>query len=257
MTAPLKLAVSACFFHADAARPIFTGKTLEYIEQSVAHWVMSQGDLAVMVPAPENAGRLADYAAWLDGLVLMGGSDVWPGSYGEAPLDPRWNGDRIRDEYEIALTRAFVAAGKPVFGVCRGLQLLNVAFGGTLYQDIATQSPTALKHRDAALYDRLFHRVVFEPGTGLAELYAGQPGATVNSVHHQAIKDLAPDFSVEARCPDDGTIEAVRWQGSSYVAAVQWHPEFHAGVSEPALIDDAPLLADFRAACLALKNKQP
>jgi putative glutamine amidotransferase len=246
---PLKLAVSACFFHADPARPIFTGKTLQYIEQSVAHWVMSQGDLAVMVPSPEQADRLADYARWLDGLVLMGGADLWPGSYGEQPLQERWAGDRVRDEYEIALTRAFVDAGKPVFGVCRGLQLLNVAFGGTLYQDIKTQRPEALTHRDAALYDELFHRVDFEPGTRLATLYAGQAGATVNSVHHQGIKDLAGDFTIEARCPDDGTIEAVRWRGASYVAAVQWHPEFHTDKTEPGLIDDGPLLADFRAAC--------
>jgi len=254
--APLKLAVSACFFHADPARPIFTGKTLQYVEQSVARWVMSQGDLAVMVPSPENAGRLAEYARWLDGLVLMGGSDLWPGSYGETALDPRWNGDRVRDEYEIALARAFVAAGKPVFGVCRGLQLLNVAFGGTLYQDIATQRPDALKHRDAVLYDQLFHRVEFEPGTRLAQLYEGQPQAiNVNSVHHQGIKDLARDFTIEARCPDDGTIEAVRWRGASYVAAVQWHPEFHVGVSAPGLIDDAPLLADFRAACTAAQHR--
>jgi putative glutamine amidotransferase len=250
----LKLAVSACFFHADTARPIFTGKTLQYIEESVARWVMSQGDLAVMVPSPERASRLAEYAQWLDGLVLMGGADVWPGSYGEAPLQERWNGDRVRDEYEIALTRAFVAAGKPVFGVCRGLQLLNVAFGGTLYQDIGTQRPEALKHRDPALYDRLFHRVEIEPGTRLARLYPGRPQASVNSVHHQGIKDLARDFAVEARCPDDGTIEAVRWRGASFVAAVQWHPEFHMGLSEPGLIDDAPLLADFRAECLAARN---
>ena len=251
---PLKLAVSACFFHADPARPIFTGKTLLYIEQSVARWVMSQGDLAVMVPSPERAERLDDYARWLDGLVLMGGSDLWPGSYGEEPLDPRWHGDRVRDEYEMALARAFIAAGKPVFGVCRGLQLLNVAFGGTLWQDIATQRPEALKHRDAALYDQLFHRVDFAPGTRLAQLYAGQRGAVVNSVHHQGIKDLAPEFVVEARAPDDGSIEAVRWQGSGYVAAVQWHPEFHVGATAPELIDDAPLLADFRAACHAARS---
>ena len=251
MGTSLKLAVSACFFHADPARPIFTGKTLQYVEQSVARWVMSQGDLAVMVPSPEPLARVAEYAAWLDGLVLMGGSDLWPGSYGEDPLDPRWHGDRVRDEYEMALAHAFVAAGKPVFGVCRGLQLLNVAFGGTLYQDIATQRPEALKHRDAALYDQLFHPIAFEPGTRLAALYAGQDGATVNSVHHQGIKDLARDFTVEARCPDDGTIEAVRWRGDSYLAAVQWHPEFHVGASAPGLIDDAPLLADFRAACAA------
>ena len=184
----------------------------------------------------------------------MGGSDLWPGSYGEEPLDPRWHGDRVRDEYEMALARAFIAQGKPVFGVCRGLQLLNVAFGGTLWQDIATQRPEALKHRDPALYDRLFHRVDFEPGSRLAQLYAGQPGAVVNSVHHQGIKDLAREFVVEARAPDDGSVEAVRGQGPGYVAAVQWHPEFHTGANAPGLIDDAPLLADFRAACHAARS---
>ncbi len=257
---PLKLGVSACFFHADDKRPIFTGKTLQYIEQSVAHWVMSQGDLAVMIPSPESSAHLDDYAQWLDGLVLMGGSDVWPGSYGEEPLDPRWNGDRIRDEYEMALARAFVAAGKPVFGVCRGLQLLNVAFGGTLLQDIPTLRPESVKHRDAGLYDQLFHPLSIEPGTRLAQLYEGRLQPTVNSVHHQGIKDLAPGFVVEARCPTDNMIEAVRLQRSdAWVAAVQWHPEFHrttvqAGTPEADLIDDAPLLADFRAACQAARR---
>ena len=156
MTDKLKIGISACFFHADAARPIFSGKTLQYIEQSIAHWVASQGALPVMIPSPEGATSrgtvaLADYAAWLDGLVLMGGSDVWPGSYGEEPIKPQWSGDRIRDEYEAALTRTFVAAGKPVFGVCRGLQLLNVAFGGTLLQDIGTQQPQSQVHRDAVI----------------------------------------------------------------------------------------------------------
>ncbi len=249
MSERLKIGISACFFHADAARPIFSGKTLQYIEQSIAHWVASQGALPVMIPSPagetsRGAVALADYAGWLDGLVLMGGSDVWPGSYGEEPLEPQWSGDRIRDEYETALTRAFVAAAKPVFGVCRGLQLLNVAFGGTLLQDISSQQPQALTHRDAGLYDRNFHALEIVPGTRLAQLYAGTSRATVNSVHHQGIKALATDFVVEARCPDDQMIEAVRWRGASFVAAVQWHPEFH-DPADRTLIDDAPILADF------------
>jgi putative glutamine amidotransferase len=253
----LKIGISACFFHADPARPIFTGKTLQYIEQSVAHWVMSSGALAVMIPNPEGDTRrgdvtLAHYAQWLDGLVLEGGSDVWPGSYGEAPLDPRWNGDRVRDEYEKALTAAFMAEGKPVFGVCRGLQLLNVAFGGTLYQDIATQRPGAPPHREASLYDRHFHDVAFVPGTRLAELYPGVARAKVNSVHHQAIKELAPGFVVEARSPD-GLIEAVRRPGDTYVAAVQWHPEFHR--NDLGTLDDRAILQDFLDAAAAATTR--
>ena len=154
-------AISACFFHADAKRPIFTGKTLQYVEQSIAHWVQSAGALALMIPSPDGPTKrtdvtLHDYAAALDGLVLQGGSDVWPGSYGEEPLKPEWSGDRVRDEYEIALLRAFIDAGKPVFGVCRGLQVINVAFGGTLYQDITAQQPEVSRIATRRCTTRIF-----------------------------------------------------------------------------------------------------
>jgi putative glutamine amidotransferase len=253
----VKVGISACFFHADPKRPIFTGKTLQYLEQSIAHWVMSTGAIAVMIPSPTGDTQKGDvgldhYAAWLDALVLEGGSDVWPGSYGEEPLDERWRGDRVRDEYEKALLQAFASRGKPVLGVCRGLQLMNVAFGGTLLQDIDTQRPGEVRHRDAGLYDRNVHEVEFFPGTRLAEVFSGLSSATVNSVHHQAIKDLAPGFVVEARCPRDGLIEAIRRPGRPYMAAVQWHPEFHR--RGEGTLDDRPLLDDFLQAARAART---
>lgn len=250
-----RIGISACFFHADPARPIFTGKTLQYVEQSIVHWVQSAGALALVIPSPEGPTKrgdvtLADYAAMLDGLVLEGGSDMWPGSYGETPLAAEWNGDRIRDEYEIALLRAFVDAGKPVLGICRGLQVINVAYGGTLYQDIATQKPGAMSHREAALYDQHFHAIEFVAGGRLARLYPGVARGTVNSVHHQGIRELAPGFAVEAVAADDGIIEAIRWEGPSYLAAVQWHPEFHDWRAQHLLSGD-PVLADFLQAARA------
>src|SRR5690349_11453776 len=135
----LKIGLSACFSHADPARSLFTNKTLQYVEQSITHWLMSAGAMVVMVPCPTGATargdtKLSHYAEWLDGVVMHGGADVWPGSYGEVPLKDAWVGDRIRDLYDLALVEAFEQAGKPIFGVCRGLQLINVAFGGTLYQ---------------------------------------------------------------------------------------------------------------------------
>ena len=235
-------------------------KSVHYLEQSVAHWIIRGGACAVMVPAVDSTGaathadlNLSHYAQALDGLVLQGGNDVAPQTYGESPLDPAWAGDRVRDVYEMELIAAFVAAGKPVFGVCRGFQLLNVSFGGTLLQDIAHQQPEALLHRDGGKYEQHFHQIAFEPGSRLAGLYPGQPHATVNSIHHQGIKDLAPGFVVEARCPDDGMIEAIRRPGPGYVAAVQWHPEFH-DPADSATFDDTPLLMDFLAAARAARS---
>ena len=246
----LKIGISACFQHADPKRQLFTGKTLQYVEQSIVHWVMSTGALAVMVPSPTGETQRGDatlehYAQWLDGLVLHGGADVSPLSYGEQPLHEKWSGDRIRDEYEIALVNAFEREGKPVFGVCRGLQLMNVAYGGTLYQDIETQVPGALRHRDAEVYDQNFHSVEIVPGSRLAALYPDAGRVRVNSIHHQAIKDLAPGFAVEAISHEDGLVEAIRRQDTHkpYLAAVQWHPEFHRSGSKA--IDDASLLDDF------------
>ncbi|HQD14486.1 MAG: gamma-glutamyl-gamma-aminobutyrate hydrolase family protein [Comamonadaceae bacterium] len=257
----LKIGISACFLHPDAQRSVFAFKTLQYIEQSMAHWVMSAGALPVMIPSPEgDTARgdvgLDDYAQWLDGLVMHGGADVWPGSYGEEPLQPHWSGDRVRDEYEIALVKAFSAADKPVFGICRGLQLINVAFGGTLYQDISTQQPGALVHRDGQIYDNNFHTLDIVPGSRLSRLLPDASSYKINSIHHQGIKDLAPGFAVEARCPDDGMIEAIRLCGNDagrpWVAAVQWHPEFHK--PEQGVIDDAPILNDFLAAARATRS---
>lgn len=254
----LKIGLSACFWHPSPARGAFASKTLQYVEQSMAHWVMAQGALPVMIPSPAGDTargdiQLDDYARWLDGLVLQGGADVWPGSYGEEPLQENWRGDRIRDEYETALVKAFVAAGKPVFGVCRGLQLINVAFGGTLLQDIPTQRPDALVHRDAETYDGNFHQLDIVPNTRLAALLNEATSHKINSIHHQGIKNLAPGFVVEAQCPDDGMIEAIRYTGPAYVAAVQWHPEFHQAAL--GTLDDTPLLTDFLAAAQAARAK--
>lgn len=235
-------------------------KNLHYLEQSVAHWVLSGHAMAVMVPAVTRDSivtrsdlDLDDYAATLDGLLLQGGNDVAPEAYGESPLHPDWAGDRVRDEYEMELIDAFVRAGKPVFGICRGLQLLNVMFGGTLLQDIATQRPESLAHRDGSAFERHFHPVQLVPGTRLARLYAGTQQGVVNSLHHQAIKDLAAGFTVEALCPSDGTIEAIRRNTPGYIAAVQWHPEFHTP-GDPDHFDDTPLLNDFLEACRATRG---
>ncbi len=247
----LKVGISASFMHPTEPRAIFQGMTLQYIEQNVAHWLMQRDVLAFMVPSPDGGTRrprsgvtVGDYASELDALLLMGGADVSPTSYGETPMKPAWSGDRIRDDYEIALLRAFVDTGKPVLGVCRGAQVINVAMGGTLLQDIPTQRPGALRHRMQSLYEKNCHATSIVPGSGLAALYPGVAIAKTNSVHHQAVKDLGRDLVVEAWSEPDRIVEAIRWTGPSYMFGVQWHPEFHPH-DDATFIDDTPLLDDF------------
>ncbi|GMV59056.1 MAG: hypothetical protein AMXMBFR72_21560 [Betaproteobacteria bacterium] len=265
MARPLLIGVSARIY-----RPVgpvrdlggvFT-KTLHYLEQSVAHWIMSRDVLVVMIPAIESQGMiersemsLAAYADHLDGLVLQGGNDIAPQTYGEQPLSPEWEGDLVRDRYEIELFNAFVGLGKPVIGICRGCQLINVALGGTLYQDIATQIPQAITHRDAAKYDLQLHEMNLVQGTRLAALYPNVTQATVNSIHHQAIKELGRDLTVEAVGVPDGIVEAIRWRGPSYVFGMQWHPEFLAlRELHVAQLDGRPIRDDFLAAARARKE---
>lgn len=249
---PLRIGLSARLMHQPPEELNFPGKTLQYLEQSIAHWVMAHGALAFMVPTIESGGgvqrraiSVKSYVRELDALILQGGADMSPESYGMTPLRDEWMGDRIRDRYEIELFWEFVIQGKPVLGICRGCQLINVALGGTLVQDIATQRPDAASHVEPSLYDAHQHEVVIIPATRLADIYPAQSYGWVISIHHQAIDRLGNDLLVEAQS-GDGIIEAIRWKGAGYVAGFQWHPEFHRGGS--GLLDAGPIMLDFLAA---------
>jgi putative glutamine amidotransferase len=242
--------------HPDDERPVFKGKTLLYVEQSMMWWVQSGGALAYQVPTtrPGSPVDPAEYVADLHGLLLHGGADLCPTTYGEEPLRPEWEGDAVRDAYELELVRSFVDAGKPVLGICRGHQLLNVAFGGTLWQDQREQGATERVHRSQERYDHNVHRVEIEPGSHLATLYPGRTSVIVNSIHHQAVKHVGDGLAVEARS-DDGLVEALRATGTpGYVASVQWHPEFMfmmdaEQVEADDWLDNSPILREFVDAC--------
>ncbi|MCM5678116.1 gamma-glutamyl-gamma-aminobutyrate hydrolase family protein [Schlegelella sp. S2-27] len=249
-TRPLRIGISARLMYQVPPELGFRNKTLQYLEQSLAHWIMEHGAVAFMIPAVAEDSRRAarhlsvfDYVNELDGLVLQGGADVAPQSYGEEPLDARWSGDPVRDRYELALLRAFLQQQKPVIGVCRGCQLLNVAFGGTLYQDVQTQCSAAHAHVDPELYDQFEHEVTFLQNTQLAKLYPTGSRIRVTSIHHQAVHKLGRQIEVEAISTVDGIVEAIRWTGDGYARGVQWHPEFHHDRS--ALADSSPIMLDF------------
>jgi len=246
----LRIGVSARIFHPEPGAKGLRGKTLQYLEESIAHWVMSRDVLVFMIPTVGHQGmlhpsniRLRDYAKHLDGLLLQGGADVSPQSYEEVTTRPEWPGDRVRDMYELELLHEFIESGKPVLGVCRGCQLINVAFGGTLYGDIATDVPTAGIHVNEH-YDQHRHSIRFPDGSSLVNMFPHQREAVVNSIHHQAVRTVGRDMNIEAVSSSDGIIEAVRYRKAPFVVGVQWHPEFHrAGGSE--LLDCTPLLDTF------------
>jgi putative glutamine amidotransferase len=274
----LRIGLSANYLTPDADRRFYPHSWLLYAEQHMATMLAGTGALVYVVPPPVVASSghsaaavvaatgmatPADVAADLDALVLTGGADVAPGTYGAEPLRPQWAGQPERDHYEISLLRAFLDAGRPVLGICRGHQLLNVALGGTLHQDLDTELNVRIEHRSQQRYHRNVHDVAVVPGSGLAALYPDQPTGTVISVHHQAIAELAPELVVEARCTTDDIIEAVRLAGSvvgspRWAVGVQWHPEFEA-IDPPAtpLLAAAPLIDEFIAAAAARAVDRP
>jgi putative glutamine amidotransferase len=247
---PLKIGLSARLFHPRDGATGIESKTLQVLEQTIAQWLMSRDVLVLMVPSILKDGpihrsniRLRDYAEYLDGLVLQGGTDVSPEAYGETPLQADWAGDRVRDAYEMELLHEFVEAGKPVLGICRGMQLINVAFGGSLYQDIPSQLNGSARHRDD-LYDQHSHEVCFTQNGQFAKWFSAKSGGQVISIHHQCVRNLGKNLVVEATSAEDGLIEAIRHTGHGFVVGVQWHPEFHTPTQD-ALLDCAPLLEAF------------
>ena len=246
---PVKIGVSSCYWAGDPSKMLFNGRPLFFLEKSMSDFLFRNGCLVLMIPFLHPKGvKSTAFAKELDGLVLQGGVDVSPESYGEKPIKKEWEGDYQRDLYESDLVKAFVGENKPVLGICRGMQLLNVCFGGSRYQDINHFKPDAFVHRDAQLYERNQHDLEITSGSRLSKVYGGLLKAKVNSVHHQAVKDLAMGFTIDAKSSDDGIIEAIGMQQKSpddpYCYGVQWYPEFQAGALE-GFLDPDVLLRDY------------
>ena len=243
MTKTLRIGISANFLPPDLDRLAYPPKTIIYGEREMYNWVQSGGAIPYMITPPSGNFKMRDMIADFDGIILSGGADVCPKSYGEEPLKPEWNGDYIRDQYEIEIFNTALEMQKPILGVCRGHQLINVALGGTLYQDTATQKEGAEIHRDGKVYDRVFHDINIEPNSILAEIFPEKSQVKINSVHHQAIKDLGKGLSVQARSIPDNIIEAIHLENSkSLVMGVQWHPEW---VTDDDVLDSSKVLQYF------------
>jgi len=198
----------------------------EAIRDTYTGAIRMAGGLPMILPiVDDDPEMIGEYLGAVDGLLFTGGEDVAPAYYRE-PLDLRCQEpDGDRDLFEIHLARAAMARCVPVLGICRGLQVLNVAAGGTLYQDIACRPGTRDYHAGSlADRQRLIHGVRILPGSRLHAIM-GVTESQVTSTHHQFVKDLAPGFRVGAESLEDGIVEGIESLDRPFVIAMQWHPE--------------------------------
>ncbi len=188
--------------------------------------VAMAGALPFIVPVSPEAGDATAFLDGIDGLLVTGGVDISPHLYGEDPVRGLGPIALARDDFEIALVREALRRRMPVFGICRGHQLVNVALGGSLYQDLGSQYPGALDHSppEGQAMDEMRHSITILPAARRLRL-AGESGKIlVNSFHHQAVKKLAPGLVEVARAAD-GVNEAYEGEGEGWLVSVQFHPE--------------------------------
>lgn len=196
---------------------------LHAMREDYVRSVEQAGAVPVVLAAvrPGDAALVLDR---LDGVVLSGGVDVDPVLYGREPHPKLGRVNRRRDDFELALVREALRRDTPILGICRGQQVLNVARGGTLVQDIPSQWTGAMGHDARGRRWRRAHDVDVLPGSRLHAIL-GRDSVPVNSFHHQAVADVGDGLVVSARCPGDGMIEGLEVPGARFVVAVQWHPE--------------------------------
>lgn len=211
-------------------KPII-GVTLLWDEEKNSYWMLpgylegleEAGAIPIILPLAADGADIAQLADLCDGFLFTGGQDVAPQLYGEAMKPTCGELCPARDTLEQELLNRALEQDKPILGICRGLQILNVTLGGTLYQDLPTEHPSEIEHSMKPPYDQAAHTVRILPDTPLAALLQKQE-LGVNSCHHQAIRSLAPSLVEMARSTDD-LIEAVYLPGKTFVWGVQWHPE--------------------------------
>ncbi len=182
------------------------------------------GGLPIMLPLTTDEREIDQLLDMVDGVLFTGGHDVSPEMYGEEPLNHTVVTCKKRDDMERIVLNKAMERDKSILGICRGIQFINAALGGTLYQDLPTQHPSAVEHHQKPPYDVPAHNVHIVKNGPLFELLRKEE-LSVNSYHHQAIKELAPDLCVMAKSPDD-LIEALYKPDRKFLWAVQWHPEF-------------------------------
>ncbi|MBP2635978.1 MAG: glutamine amidotransferase [Firmicutes bacterium] len=200
---------------------ILAGTKRQYVSDAYIRAILCAGGVPIVLPVIADQGTITEQADMVDGLLLSGGGDIQPQLFGEEPVCQLGRVLPERDRHELALVKTAVTAAKPILGICRGCQVLNIALGGSIYQHLSPEE-TNLQHDQQSPGYYAGHTVMLEEGSKLASLW----GTVVmtNSFHHQAIKMAAPGLSITARTKD-GIVEAVEHDTASFIVGVQWHPE--------------------------------
>lgn len=218
MSAKPLIGLTATRLHNSFGHPMYT-VNLAYTKS-----ISAAGGLPVLIPLNLSTQDLNTLLSHLDGILFTGGYDINPQQYGNLPHPKAEGIDDARDNLEIYLAQAIVRTAKPFFGICRGIQLINVAFGGSLYEDLPEQFPGNVRHDNHDLpRDHLAHAVEVERGSRLGQIL-GTNETQVNSLHHQGVRRLAEELKPTAHAPDD-LVEAFEIPEHSFGLAVQWHPE--------------------------------
>lgn len=197
-----------------------------YVNSTYLLAIQEAGGVPVPLPPQLGDGALEELSSRLDGLLLTGGGDLDPKTFGESPHPTVYDVAPARDRLEMDLVRRCISEGRPILAICRGIQLLNVALGGSLYQDVASDPGTEIKHQQTGPRDKLTHLVKVMSGSFLARVL-GEDELRVNSMHHQAVKALGKNMVAVAHAPDQ-IIEGIELTDAGpdrFVLGVQWHPE--------------------------------
>lgn len=186
--------------------------------------IFAAGGLPVSIPIVAGETDYSEYIDRVDGILFTGGNDIAPYFYGENPVKELHSMSSIRDEYEFSLFKSAYEKNMPIFGICRGIQLINVALEGSLYQDIYSQCPGTLGHSpEQTASDELYHSIEISRDTRLYDIF-GEERIFTNSFHHQSVKALGKNLIATAYS-EDGIIEAVESTEDRFLLGVQWHPE--------------------------------
>ena len=231
-----RIGISCSMEHRDKKRKFPTPSTFDYLKSSYYEVVERSGGTALLLPNTGRLDKTREYLSSVDGILISGGNDVDPIFYGETKRASNLSITRERDIFEIALARKAEAMRVPVLAICRGMQLVNVAFGGRLYQDFRFEKEF-LDHtlKGSAGYGRR-HPVTIKEGSKLFGVI-GKARIMTNTDHHQMIRNIAPGFVATAWSKRDGVVEAIESRCGHYFLCVQWHPELMRDRNSKALFD--------------------